>query len=281
MRPPNNHPTLTGADARAGMSLLETLLAMSLLLMISAIAFTFCARFSQRYKAEMQAGGLTSAGSRGIGELLGNLRMAGYPPAPQENGTSLFPAGAGLDYTGATDNLVAQGFSAISGSAMTFTAALGNRGAVGAGGNTMNPDGLVVDQVQFTLAPMPAATAGGCRANPQMAEGSLWELRRTVAPEDTSGAPQLGTAPATDPWPFNPNPAMAYSTVLDGIVSASAAAPSIFSYYDASGNVTATPANVAEVQVAFTLQTCNADQKDRMPIELPFSGVAFVRNSGN
>ncbi|MGH9474630.1 MAG: prepilin-type N-terminal cleavage/methylation domain-containing protein [Terriglobales bacterium] len=273
-------PSSRSAERQPGFSLVEMLLALTLLLMISAIAFAFISRYSQRYGAEMQASNLSSAGSRALSDVLLDLRMAGYPEAPQTGGLLLFPKGGGLAYTGSGDNMVAQGFSNISANGQTFTAALGNRGAVGAGGTVLDQDGLVVDQVQFTLAPMPAATAGGCAANPQLPGSSLWELRRTVAPEDATGTPQLPAAPLTDPWPFDLNPSTVYSTVVDDIVSPQGGTPSIFTYFDASGAQTADPASVAQVKVAFTLQTCEADRRTGLPIQLPFSGAAFVRNSG-
>ena len=251
--------------ARSGFSLLEMLLAMSLLLLISAIAFGFYGRYAQRYSVEMESSNLSAAGDRAIGSITGDLRMAGYPPAPAASAFELYlyPTVNNAPYDGVSDNIVARGFDlptpTMTASAATFEAALGNQGTL-----TSGQTGPVVDQVEYALSAMPADEVSGCAANPQYPTGTLWQLQRTVQVKSSSGG--LGTAQTTP--------------VLKQVFSANGNAPGIFTYLDANGQVTAQPQDVAEVIVAFTLQTCGADQYNHMPVQLSFSGDAFVRNVG-
>lgn len=251
--------------ARSGFSLLEMLLAMSLLLLISAIAFGFYGRYAQRYSVEMESSNLSAAGDRAIGSITGDLRMAGYPPAPAASAFELYlyPTVNNTPYDGVSDNIVARGFDLptpnMTASAATFEAALGNQGTL-----TSGQTGPVVDQVEYALSAMPADEVSGCAANPQYPTGTLWQLERTVQVKSSSGG--LGTAQTTP--------------VLKQVFSANGNAPGIFTYLDANGQVTAQPQDVAEVIVAFTLQTCGADQYNHMPVQLSFSGDAFVRNVG-
>lgn len=259
-----------------GFSLLEMLMAISLLLIISAVAFGFYGRYSQRYQVEMEASNLTSAGDRAINRVIAELRMAGYPAAPGASSFSLylFPVAGSTPYNGVNDNMVASGFNLagppavqlaagflpvpnLTANSVTFEAALGNTGT-----NTLGFPGQLVDQVQYSLAPMSAAEAANCIRNPQYPLGTLWTLQRAMAIKGANGAPGAVVTRAT----------------LDHIFSATASAPAIFTYYDASGLVTALPAQVAQVRVAFTLQTCSADKINNLPAQQSFSGVAYVRN---
>lgn len=259
----------------AGFSLLEMLMAISLLLLISAIAFGFYGRYSQRYQVEMEASNLTSAGDRAINRVVGELRLAGYPSAPTASPfvLYLFPTGPGVYYNGTADNIVATGFNLagppavslaagfvapnLNASSVTFEAALGNTGL-----NTLGYTSPIVDQVEYTLARMSTALTANCGPNPQYPAGTLWTLSRSVAVKGANGVPGAVTT----------------TPVLDHIFSSSGAAPSLFSYYDASGAVTAAPLSVAQVRVNFTLQTCSSDKLNNLPVQQSFSGVAYVRN---
>lgn len=259
----------------AGFSLLEMLMAVSLLLIVSAVAFGFYGRFSQRYQVEMEASNLTSAGDRAVNRVVAELRMAGYPSAPSASQFSLnlFPTTGFVAWNGVNDNLVATGFNLagpptvqlaagfvapnINASSVTFEAALGNVGT-----NSFGVTGPVVDQVQYSLAPMSAAVAANCIRNPQYPLGTLWTLSRAMAVKGANGAPGAVTKAA----------------ILDHVFSSSANQPQIFRYYDATGAVTNVPRQVAQVRVAFTLQTCSADKINNLPVQQSFSGVAYVRN---
>lgn len=241
------------------------LLAISLLLLVSGIAFGFYYRYSQRYSVEMESSNLSSAGDRAMGSIISDFRMAGYPAAPAASAFSLilYPTANNNPYSGVSDNVAARGFNLptlnMSGGSVTFEAALGNQGALSNG-----ETGPVVDQVEYTLAKMPSDVTAGCQANPQYPSGTLWELNRTVWPKDTGGG--LGAADQ--------------KIILAQVFSSNASAPSIFQYLDAKGVVTTVPQDVAEVEVAFTLQTCGADRINHLPVQLSFSGDAFVRNVG-
>ena len=258
-------PSPAGASAECGFSLLEMLLAMSLLLLISAIAFGFYGRYAQRYSVEMESSNLSAAGDRAIGTITADLRMAGYPPAPAASAFELYlyPTVNNTPYDGVSDNIVARGFDLpspnMTASAATFEAALGNQGTL-----TSGQTGPVVDQVEYALSPMPTVEVSGCATNPQYSAGTFWELERTVWVKSSSGG--LGTAQNT--------------SVLKQVFSANGSAPNMFTYLDANGQVTTQPQDVAEVVVKFTLQTCGADQFNHMPVQLSFSGDAFVRNVG-
>lgn len=250
---------------RAGFTLLEMLLAISLLLLVSGIAFGFFYRYSQRYSVEMESSNLSSAGDRAIGTMVRDLRMAGYPAAPTASAFSLilYPTADNNPYSGVSDNVAARGFNLptlnMTPSSVTFEAALGNQGTLSNG-----ETGPVVDQVEYALAKMPSDVTSGCQINPQYPNGTLWELDRTVWPKDTGGG--LGTADQ--------------KTILAQVFSANGTAPSIFRYLDGNGIATTVPQDVAEVAVAFTLQTCGADRINHLPVQLSFSGDAFVRNVG-
>lgn len=249
----------------AGFTLLEMLLAISLLLLVSGIAFGFFYRYSQRYSVEMESSNLSSAGDRAIGTMIRDLRMAGYPAAPAASAFSLilYPTANNNPYSGVSDNVAARGFNLptldMSASSVTFEAALGNQGAL-----TNGQTGPVVDQVEYALLKMPSDVTAGCTANPQYPGGTLWEVERTVWPKDTGGG--LGTADQ--------------KTILAQVFSATGSAPGIFQYLDAGGAPTTVPQEVAEVAVSFTLQTCGADRINQLPVQLSFSGDAFVRNVG-
>ncbi|MGH9542750.1 MAG: hypothetical protein ACRD2H_12810 [Terriglobales bacterium] len=234
-----------------------------MLLLISAIAFGFYGRYSQRYQVEMEAGNLTSTGDQALGQILADLRLAGYPPAFTV-GIAPSPMNLyGPAYTGTSDNLVARGFNwpggVMTATAASFEAALGDTGTTPLGVN-----GLIVDQVSYTLAAMNAGQTANCTANPQYPAGTLWSLSRSVTPKTAAGG--VG--------------ATITRTVLDHIFSANGNAPSVFSYDDAGGNVTANPAAVAQIRVALVLQTCSGDLKNGLPVQLPFSGTAYIRNLG-
>lgn len=271
MKPRNKR---RGESRAGGFSLLEMLMAISLLLIISAVAFGFYGRYSQRYQVEMEASNLTSAGDRALNRVVSELRMAGYPSAPSASQFSLnlFPS-TGVARNGASDNLVATGFNLagppavqlaagfvapnINASSVTFEAALGNLGT-----NTFGVQGPVVDQVQYSLARMSAAVTANCIRNPQYPTGTLWTLSRAMAIKGANGAPG----------------AVSTTAVLDHVFSSSGNAPQIFSYYNATGAVTNVPSQVAEVKVRFTLQTCSADKINNLPAQQSFSGAAYVRN---
>ncbi len=273
--PPRNKTPLPPRARAAGFSLLEMLMAISLLLLISAIAFGFYGRYSQRYQVEMEASNLTSAGDRAINRVVGELRLAGYPSAPTASAFALYlyPTAAGTNLDGTADNIVATGFNLagppavplaagfaapnLNASSVTFEAALGNTGL-----NTLGYTSPIVDQVEYTLARMSAALTANCSPNPQYPAGTLWTLSRSIAVKGANGVPGAVTT----------------TPVLDHIFSSSGAAPSIFSYYYASGAVTATPVDVAQVRVNFTLQTCSSDKLNNLPVQQSFSGVAYVRN---
>lgn len=249
----------------AGFTLLEMLLAISLLLLVSGIAFGFYYRYSQRYSVEMESSNLSSGGDRAIGTMVRDLRMAGYPAAPTASAFSLilYPTADNNPYSGVSDNVAARGFNLpvvnMGASSVTFEAALGNQGSLSNG-----ETGPVVDQVDYTLVKMPSDVTAGCRTNPQYPAGTLWQLNRTVWPKDTGGG--LGSEDE--------------KTILTQVFSSNSSAPGIFRYLDANGVATTVPADVAEVAVAFTLQTCGADRINNLPVQLGFSGDAFVRNVG-
>ncbi len=209
---------------QSGFSLLEMMIALIVLLVISAVTFEVFGRYEQRYGVELESANLNAQGVIAMDQMLHELRMAGYPSASKLM--------YGSAYNGTADNLVAQApFESISATSLTMDAALGNTGTT-----TIGVTGPVVDQVIYTL------------------NGS--QLQRTYAPRSSTGP--IGTQTTT--------------TLASHVKSLH------FNYYDSTGAVTATPANVAEVQVQMVLETTAKDLKTNLPMDISLQGTAYVRN---
>jgi len=226
----------------SGFSLLEMLIALSVLGVITGASFQLYMRFSQHYRVEMEASDLTAAGERTMSRLLSDLRSAGYPQ----------PSLYGTAYTGSTDNLVSQDFRYntasgvqavnLAASSMTFEAALGNTGPTTIG--YVNP---VVDIVNYQLVNIP---------------GGDTQLQRQVTAKTINGAP--GAVISNDVLYHVQALTFTYydanGNVLGPLPLTASQAPA-----------------VQMIQCVLNLQTKAVDARTNQPMTLTFSGSAFVR----
>ncbi len=238
---PTRQPQSRLGRRAPGFSLLEMLIALSVLGVITAASFQLYLRFSQHYRVEMEASDLTAAGERTMSRLLGDLRSAGYPQA------KLY----GTTYTGSTDNMVSQDFQYntasgvqavnLAANSITFEAALGNTGQTTIG--YVNP---VVDIVNYQL----------------INNGGETLLQRQVTAKMITGAP--GTVVTTDVIRHVQSLTFTYFDANGNVL----------------GPLPLTASQAATVQMieaVLGLQTKALDARTNQPMTLTFSGSAFVR----